>query len=170
MTTDPLDDWELGFDLDPGWSLIVEDEAQIADLIELLVGRVSGLPVKVFLAGDEAIRHLADRSRPLVAICDVMLPGADGIEVARAIRRMDEGYRTRLIFVTAVAPARIEEHLKELKPYAFLRKPVRLSELQEIIFRAFDAAERSIELSAELSEELSDYRDSIDESAEITWD
>ncbi len=155
---------------DPGWCLIVEDDPEIAGLIRLLVDRISGLPIEVRHSGTEAIELLGRRARPVVAILDIMLPGADGIEVASALRAVPNGRRTRLIFLSAVAQERVQRELEPLDPFTYLRKPVRLGSLQEVILSAFDAAERSLELVADLSEELSEYMDSIDQSAEISWD
>lgn len=146
---------------DPGWVLIAEDEIEIADLLRLVVSRITGMNVQICLAGDEALELISRRQRPVAALLDVMLPGADGIQIAQAIRALDEGHRTRIIFLTAVPRERIEKDVAEIQPFAFLRKPMSLKELSDEMLNAFASAEQSIELSAELSEEISEYLSSI---------
>lgn len=65
--------------------IVVEDEPDIAELVELHLLR-AGYRVTTCSGGDEgleAIRRLA----PDLVVLDVMLPGLDGREVCRALRR-----------------------------------------------------------------------------------
>ncbi len=146
---------------DPGWVLIAEDEVEIADLLRMVVSRITGMNVQICLNGDEALELLARRQRPVAALLDVMLPGADGIQLARAIRAIEEGHRTRIIFLTAVPRERIAKDVDEIQPFAFLRKPMSLQQLSDEMLSAFASAEQSIEFSNELSDEISEYLSSI---------
>lgn len=65
--------------------LIVDDEPQIRDLLQM---GFSYEGFQVFLAtnGPEAT-HVAQEQQPDVVILDIMLPGYDGLEVTRQLRR-----------------------------------------------------------------------------------
>ena len=65
--------------------LIVEDESKIAELLrDYLV--TAGFLVTIVERGDLAVAEVR-RSSPALAILDIMLPGMDGMEVCREIRK-----------------------------------------------------------------------------------
>jgi two-component system, OmpR family, response regulator VanR len=65
--------------------LIVEDEREIADLIEIHL-RDEGYDVLKAENGERALRLLEENEVHLV-ILDIMLPGLDGLEICRRIRK-----------------------------------------------------------------------------------
>lgn len=65
--------------------LIVEDEATLRETLEYNLQR-QGYDVLVAEDGREALR-LARAARPALILLDVMLPGIDGFEVCRILRR-----------------------------------------------------------------------------------
>lgn len=65
--------------------LVVDDEIEIAELIEIYL-RNEGYNVTIAKDGMEAMDKLAESSFDLV-ILDIMMPGIDGIEVCRRIRK-----------------------------------------------------------------------------------
>lgn len=76
--------------------LIVEDDANIATLLTAYLER-DGFAVLACSDGRDALR-LASSSPPVLVILDVMLPGLDGWEVCRALRRASS---VPIIMVTA---------------------------------------------------------------------
>jgi two-component system KDP operon response regulator KdpE len=66
--------------------LVVEDDRNIVDLIRSNL-TVRGFSVVVSHDGSDALR-LVDEERPDIALLDLMLPGADGFELCRAIREV----------------------------------------------------------------------------------
>lgn len=76
--------------------LVVEDEKQIARFVELEL-KHEGYEVMVSGNGREALEWIADETFDLVLL-DIMLPGLNGYEVCRRIRRTSE---VPIIMVTA---------------------------------------------------------------------
>jgi DNA-binding response OmpR family regulator len=77
--------------------LIVEDDANIADLVELYLRRDGFRPYQAS-TGERALEVIAER-RPKLVILDIGLPGElDGIDVCRAIRTNSN---VPIIFLTA---------------------------------------------------------------------
>ena len=77
--------------------LLVEDETRLADLIHRGLERV-GHAVDVFGTGEDAI-DAADAAPYDALVIDVMLPGVDGFEVCRRLRR--GGLTTPILLLTA---------------------------------------------------------------------
>lgn len=67
--------------------LLVEDDPSVRTGLELALTR-QGHVVTSYATGEEALDHVRTR-RPEIAILDVMLPGVDGVEVCRRIRKTD---------------------------------------------------------------------------------
>lgn len=76
--------------------LIVDDEREIADVIELYL-RNENFEVKKCYTGREALESI-DREAPDMALLDVMLPDIDGLAVLKKIR---EKYTFPVIMLTA---------------------------------------------------------------------
>ena len=80
----------------PRTILVVDDEAEIVRLVrDYLEG--AGFRVVTAMNGDDALRA-SRRDRPDLVILDLNLPGMDGLDVARTLRRDGE---TPIIMLTA---------------------------------------------------------------------
>ena len=77
--------------------LVVEDEPGIAFALDADL-RSEGYAVTMATTGDEALRLAGGETYELILL-DVMLPGKDGFEVCRELRR--SGVRTPIILLTA---------------------------------------------------------------------
>jgi len=76
--------------------LVVDDERQIVDLVRLYLEK-DGFAVVTAGTGDEALAAHA-RHDPDLVILDLMLPGRDGFEVCRELRRRGD---TPVVMLTA---------------------------------------------------------------------
>jgi DNA-binding response OmpR family regulator len=68
--------------------LLVEDDASVREAVTMAL-EGDGHRVETAVSGDEALARWR-RSRPDLVLLDVMLPGADGLEVCRTVRREDQ--------------------------------------------------------------------------------
>lgn len=105
--------------------LVVEDEPLIADAVARALSREE-LTVDVVGDGDAAL-SAAGRQRYDLIVLDSMLPGRDGLDVCREIRRSDA--RTPIIILTARDA--LEEKVMGLDSGAddYVTKPYELEEL-----------------------------------------
>src|ERR1035437_3163395 len=78
---------------------IVEDEAELAALIEYNLGR-HGYEALV-LGGSKGTMRALEQAKPDLILLDVMLPDVDGFEVCRQIRQSAVLGRTPVLFLTA---------------------------------------------------------------------
>ena len=79
--------------------LIVEDEVEIAELIEFHARR-DGFKTKVAHSGRTALESIP-RDLPDLVILDLMLPDVDGLEVLRRLRRAEESATLPILIVSA---------------------------------------------------------------------
>lgn len=79
---------------------IVEDETELASLIEYNLGR-NGFQPRIFGGADGTVAEL-EAWHPDLIVLDVMLPGQDGFEICRRLRQQGAKLsRTPIIFLTA---------------------------------------------------------------------
>jgi len=76
--------------------MIVEDEPAVARGVQVALER-EGYGVNVIMTGEEAVSRFADLAPDLVLL-DIRLPGIDGFEVCRQLRRQT---RAPILFLTA---------------------------------------------------------------------
>jgi len=107
--------------------LIVDDEKDIVDLVAYNVEKEG---YKVFKAYDgEGALRAARSEKPDLIVLDLMLPGIQGLEVCKRIRRNPETAGIPIIMLTA--EAEVEQKIRGLRAGAddYLVKPFDLSEL-----------------------------------------
>ncbi len=76
--------------------LVVEDDETLSSLISQFLTN-AGYQAEVIHRGDEAIPYIIEK-QPHLVLLDLMLPGADGIEVCKQVRDAYNGY---IIMLTA---------------------------------------------------------------------
>jgi len=116
--------------------LVVEDEAGIAFALEADL-RAEGYDVVVATTGDEAMRTVGAGSIDLVLL-DVMLPGKDGFEVCREMRR--SGFRAPIVMLTAKSQEAEKVMGLELGADDYITKPFSPRELRARIKAALRRA------------------------------
>jgi DNA-binding response OmpR family regulator len=112
--------------------LVVDDET---DFLEALVTRLElrGMEVCGVASGEQALETLAERSFDVVVL-DIKMPGMDGIDVLRAIRREHAG--TAVLVLTGHASQELSEEGRSLGAFDYLIKPVKIEKILERIAAA----------------------------------
>lgn len=92
----PLPDSEVPPEITAGEVFVIDDEPAFGRLVSRLVGRERTL---TFTEAHEALAAL-DGSRPRAIICDVMMPGMDGMSFFNALKRQHPELTDRVVFIT----------------------------------------------------------------------
>ena len=79
--------------------LVVEDEPDIAEVLEFNLAR-AGFGVELATRGDAALESIR-RKVPDLLVLDLMLPGLDGLELARILKREPATARVPIVMLTA---------------------------------------------------------------------
>jgi len=114
--------------------VIVEDNAVFREALELLLGLRSDLVVVASVADGEEAVPMCRTHNPDVALMDYRLPGLDGIEATRELKRACPD--VAVVALTASANREEMEALKEAGAVACLTKDQELEEIVEAIHRA----------------------------------
>ncbi len=103
-----------------------------------LVGKgFEGSEVEVIAAKDgRAGLESVERDRPDVVLLDIRLPDASGLELFRDIQTRDR--RLPVVFITADSESETAINAIQLGAFDYLRKPLDLAELKEVVLRALD--------------------------------
>jgi DNA-binding NtrC family response regulator len=136
--------------------LLVEDEADIAEPIAEALRR-EGHRLTVVSHGDRALKRLEEEVFDLL-ICDIRLPGADGLSIFRRVREQQP--QAKVILMSAYGS--VAEAVAAVKDRAvdYLAKPFAMSELLRTVHQVGE--ERRIEKS------LARARNRTHEGSEVT--
>jgi CheY-like chemotaxis protein len=124
----------MDFDAEaPSKVLLVDDEKEfVQTLSERLFTRNVGTAVAY--SGEEALAIIED-DEPEVVVLDLQMPGIDGIEV---LRRVKKGHPdTQVIILTGHGSEREEQIAQELGAFAYLNKPVDINVLSKTMKEAY---------------------------------
>ena len=112
--------------------LVVDDNDDIREMLALLLG-MQGYSVVVAADGEEAV-DVAGNSRPDVILMDVMMPRLNGLEAARRIRQNPSLTGVPIIGLSAFSdPLSVDPHSDPFRWSAYLRKPIDMDELEQVL-------------------------------------
>ncbi len=114
--------------------LVVDDEALTLRTISRAL-RDEGFDVFLATTGEEALEIFA-REHPAVCLLDVVLPGIDGIEVLRQIKR--QGPATVVIMMSAYHMIDRAVEAMKIGAHDYLSKPFHLADMVNTIRRALE--------------------------------
>jgi two-component system response regulator CpxR len=116
--------------------LLVDDEKEyVHALSERLETRNIGS--SVVYDGTQAL-DFVEKDEPDVMVLDLMMPGIDGIEVLRRLKKQRP--HIEVIILTGHGSQREEVLAKELGAFAYLQKPVDVDDLAEVMKKAYRKA------------------------------
>ena len=135
--------------------VVADDETLLRDALEAILSLQADIDVvAVAASGTEAIAQI-ERHRPDVAVLDLLMPGADGIEVAEAVAGLSRETsqrtrRTRCLILTSHARPGYLKRALAAGVRGFVPKTTPATTLTEVI-RRLHAGQRYVdpELSAE---------------------
>jgi len=116
--------------------LVVEDEAEVAETLQIMLKKFGYDVVGCETVAEDAIQK-AGNLRPDLVLMDIELAGKmDGVQAADAIRKK---YHIPVIYITAICDAKTLERVGASVPYGFLLKPFKENELHTVIEISLDS-------------------------------
>jgi CheY-like chemotaxis protein len=108
--------------------LIVEDDSDLREMMAQLL-TLEGFQSATVANGKEALRYLSGSDTPDVILLDLMMPVMDGWEFRRVQQADPKLARVPTIVLSALDQARAVD----LKPAAFLKKPLDFDRLLQLV-------------------------------------
>lgn len=117
--------------------LIVEDYDDVRHMLRILL-ESENYGVLEASTGAEALKILKS-ARPDVILMDLALPGIDGFETIRRIRRIDGFQNTPIIILSAYSGRAVYETARRAGTDLVKTKPIDFDELAELLNEIFEA-------------------------------
>ncbi len=117
--------------------LVIDDDKNQRSMLSFSL-RDHGYDVVAAAGGEEAVSEL--RARPFqAAVCDVKMPGMDGLETLRRLKEANPGLK--VVMATGYATAASAAKSMRLGAVNYLAKPYELGELFAVLERALSDAD-----------------------------
>jgi CheY-like chemotaxis protein len=117
----------------PGRVLIIDDEPVLGAAVQRALSGENA--VVVVRLASEALQRLEAGERYDVVLCDLRMPGMDGVEFHRRLKAVLPEEAGRVVFITGgVVDVRAEEFFRDA-PNTLLEKPIDLDGLRALIER-----------------------------------
>jgi DNA-binding NtrC family response regulator len=114
--------------------LIAEDEKNLGLVLQKELSRL-GHQVSLVHNGESAIEAAREVDFD-VALLDIMMPGASGIDVLRELRQMEQP--PEILMMTGHATVETALQAMKLGAYDYLTKPCHIQELETVLNKAFE--------------------------------
>jgi two-component system response regulator AtoC len=121
--------------------LIVDDDRRTRRVLQIVVERL-GLESKAFERADDTLADLERESADLI-LTDLKMPGIDGIEFMRRLRRLDE--RVPVLVLTAFGTVDAAVEAMKLGAVDFVAKPFDVDALELLVQRSLEMSQRGVE-------------------------
>jgi DNA-binding NtrC family response regulator len=128
--------------------LVVDDEIGVRESIRLIFGKT--FRVLEARSNEEALRKVKEET-PDITLLDILMPGADGLETLKQIKRIHPD--GQVIMLTALNTARTAFTAKETGAFDYVTKPFDVDELRLRVDRALEKSQLSKDLER-LQEEV----------------
>jgi len=131
-------------------ALIIEDDPDIAETVRFNLA-AEGFATRVALSGEEGLTLALDpKNAPSVIILDLMLPGMNGMDLCRRLRREDHTRRTPIIMLTAKTSETDRVAGLDVGADDYIAKPF---SVRELLARVRAVLRRAEEMATELYED-----------------
>jgi len=148
--------------------LLVDDEKEFVETLSERI-RMREHDSDVALNGEQALKKMDD-DLPDVVVLDLKMPGMDGMEVLRRIRKAYP--KVQVIMLTGHGSEKDEEEAKKLGAFEYLQKPVEIDTLMKKVKKAYKSKFETSMMAATFAEAgefetAKEIRDSDEEQDEI---
>ncbi len=121
------------FEVHPKVLLVDDEKEYVLTLSERL--QMRNISSQVVYNGEEALSFVRNKEEPDVMILDLMMPGINGIEVLRQVKK--EHPNIEVIILTGHGTEKDQALAEELGAFAYLQKPANIDQLEQTMKAAY---------------------------------
>jgi DNA-binding response OmpR family regulator len=103
--------------------LVVDDDVDASQMAKMILEKTGLYAVSICNQGSEAFK-VVQETRPELVLLDVMMPGADGTEIAERIQKEKSLARTQVVFMTSLVSEKEVVKHSVIGGHPFISKPV----------------------------------------------
>lgn len=118
--------------------MIVDDHSDTRDMLRCVIEMI-GCSVVEAADGEEAVR-LTERRLPNLILMDTGLPGVDGYMATERIRKLKDGNKVTIIFLSGYADSKAHDRARAAGCDDYFVKPVNLEQLSLCVEKHLTAA------------------------------
>jgi len=115
--------------------LVVDDNKQMADTIARMATLLDW-KVEIALGSRSALEKIR-RMQPQLILLDMNMPGIDGGEVLKFVKRDPLLTKTAVVFISAEGTPDVQEKMRTLGALDYLLKPIDLDQLEAVFKKVF---------------------------------
>lgn len=113
--------------------LIIDDEISIVTSLKIAI-KSENFQIDTASSGEEGLEKFKQTGHSIV-ILDINLPGMDGIEVLKQIKKINS--KTLVIMITYLSEIRLAVSAMKLGAYDYFTKPFSIKEVREAVVKAY---------------------------------
>jgi len=111
---------------------VIEDNEKNMSLFYAILNTIPGIEILSEIRGDTGL-ELIKKGDPTVIILDIQLPGINGIEVCKELRKIPKFQKTPIIAVTAFTMKGDQETIMSAGFTQYISKPIRVMQFKEVV-------------------------------------
>ena len=121
--------------------LIIDDEEDFAYFIKANLELVSNYEVMIYIKGKKGLKA-AVKEKPVLILLDIMMPGMDGFEVLKRLKKSEKTMRIPVIMLTARNEDESKIEAAGLYCEDYIVKPVEMRVLNSKIHKILSITEK----------------------------
>jgi DNA-binding response OmpR family regulator len=103
--------------------LVVDDDVDASQMVKMILEKTGLYTVNICNRGSEAFKIIQE-TRPELVLLDIMMPGADGTEIAGLIKSDKSLASTKVAFMTSLVSQKEVLSNSMIGGYPFISKPI----------------------------------------------
>jgi DNA-binding NtrC family response regulator len=110
---------------------IVDDDSDISMIFADALRRIDGISVFTFNNSLEALKHFTNNKEEyILVICDLMMPGLNGLDLVKKIKKLRPKTRTMIISGYEIEPGELQIDINKGIIDKIIQKPISMNGLR----------------------------------------
>ena len=111
---------------------IVDDDSDISMIFADALRGIDGISVFTFNDSLEALKHFTNnKEKYILVICDLMMPGLNGLDLVKKIKKLSPKTRTMITSGYEIEPGELQIDIKKGLIDKIIQKPISMNGLRQ---------------------------------------